>query len=1418
MNTIDQFLSELRSLEINLWAEGDRLRYKAPKETLTPALLQELRERKLEIIEFLHKANTASTSHLTPILPVPKDGHLPLSFAQARLWFLAQLEADSSAYNLPTAFRLTGSLNVTALEQSLSEIVRRHSILRTTFLSVDGQPKQVISSDIALKLPVIDLRQVPSDQPEAEAQRLANEEAQQPFDRATSPLFRFKLLRLSGLEYVLLLTIHHIVYDGWSYDIFFRELTALYNAFSSGKPSPLMELSIQYADFAVWQRDWLSGEVLESQLNYWKKKLSGDLPVLELPTDYPRPPIQTHRGAQESLELPPDLSERLKTLCQQKRTTLFMVLLAAFQILLSRHSGQEDMIVGTPIAGRNRLEIEGLLGLFVNTLVLRTDLSGNPSFRELLERVREVALGAYAHQDLPFEKLVEELHPERDLSRTPLFQVWFNMVNLADEHLYLSGLTVEPFQILETPSKFDLTLYVREQDSGIRLDLVYNAELFAPERMVEMLVQFNHLLMQIVAHPEERIAQFSLVTPTAESLLPNPSQLLDGTEEEPISAYFSRQAQRVPEKLAVVDTQVAWTYKELDTRSNQLANYLLEHGIKGQDVIAIYGHRSALLVWAILGVLKAGAAFVILDPAYPASRLINCLHLAQPQGWLQLESASSPPTELEEFLTTASSGCFLQLSQASVLTGYSSNHPEVAVDPDNLAYVAFTSGSTGMPKGIKGTHRPLSHFLKWHCQTFDLNQSDRFSLLSGLSHDPLLRDIFTPLSLGATLCIPKQQDIEIPGQLAEWMRQQEVSIAHLTPAMGQLLTETLSATSKIPSLRYVFFGGDVLTKHDVAKVRQLAPGVTCVNFYGATETPQAMGYFVVQNPNDRVEEGEPASLKESIPLGRGVADVQLLVLNTSQQLAGVGEVGEIYVRTPYLAQGYISDETLTQERFIINPFTKITGDKLYVTGDLGRYLPDGNIEFLGRTDHLVKIRGFRIELGEIEANLGQHPMVQQCAIVVREDVVGDKRLVAYVVPNQVQALTTSELRRFLKQKLPDYMVPSAFVMLDALPLTPNGKVDRRALPVPDQSGQEPEETFVAPRDELELQLTKIWEKVLGKKPIGIRDNFFELGGHSLLAVRLFAQIEKTFGKDLPLATLFQAPTVEQIANIFRQKEWSAPWSSLVAIQPEGSKPPLFAVHSGGGNVLNYRNLARYLGSDQPFYALQAQGLDGKQAPHTLIKDIAAHYVKAICSLQPEGPYFLGGHCFGGIVAFEMAQQLHAQGQPVALLAFFDTGGPNFRSTFSRRFSLLLMNLLQLEFKEKLSYIWQRVDWNLKTNRKIPEPIRNTYLYLRGVHRSPVASYIQEVLDALNHARRNYVPQAYLGQVTLFLGKLSGLSASHDPHVGWGEVALGGVEVHEVPGHHINMLEEPHIQVLAEKLKACLDKAQVDTSKKAYEAS
>jgi amino acid adenylation domain-containing protein len=1065
-----------------------------------------------------------------PLTRVDRQAELPLSFSQQRLWFLDQLQPGSALYNMPLGLRLKGELSVPALGASLGEVVRRHEVLRTVFESVEGRPVQKILPARPLDLGLVDLGGLEAGVREGELERLSHEEANRPFDLSRGPLLRGCLLRLGEREHVVLLNQHHIVSDGWSLGLLVREAVTMYEAFQSGKPSPLAELPIQYADFAVWQRQWLTGEVLDGQLAYWRSRLA-DLPVLELPTDRPRPAIQSSRGALHGSLLPAPIATGLRALSRAAGATPFMALLAAFELLLARHSGQQDFAVGIPIAGRRRAEIEGLIGFFINTLVLRADLSGSPDFGELLARVREITLGAYSHQDLPFEKILEELQPSRDLAHAPLFQVFFNMLNQPQAGARLPGLELEPVGSAAVEAKFDLTLYLSEEPTGgFRIQWVYNADLFDAARIADMARQLHAVLEQAIQDPGRSADRYSLLTAESQTVLPDLTAALPPVWHGAVHERFRTMASRDPDRPAVVDAQGSWSYRELSQRSNQLAHHLREAGIGCGDVVAIWSHRSAPFVGALLGTLEAGAAFVILDPAYPAAHLAGLLRSAGARAWLEVTAAGQPPLPLEDLLReraqTGELSCRIALSGdgpewMEVLAAGSRRGTRGATPagPDDLAYLAFTSGSTGTPKGILGAHGPLSHFLEWHCGTFGLGAGDRFSLVSGLAHDPLLRDVFTPLWTGGTLHIPETEVIGNPGRLARWFAGEGITVAHLTPAMAQLVAST--GAPALPRLRYAFFGGDVLTGADLEKIHRLAPAATLVNFYGATETPQAMGWRVA----------DPAAGRrwaDGVPVGRGIEGVQLLVLGRTGGLAGVGELGEIAIRTPYLAQGYLADPAATAERFPADPFSQPPGGRIYRTGDLGRYLPAGEVAFAGRADHQVKIRGFRIELGDIEAALASHPAVHKAAVLPHGQAEG-RFLAAFVVPAEEWALDRHQLRAYLAERLPAYMLPVVWVELPELPLTPNGKLDRRALSRLAISRSDLT-TETVPRTLAEELLAVIWGQVLGLERVGVQDNFFELGGHSLLATQVVSRIGSVFGVEMPLRRLFEAPTIAALAG------------------------------------------------------------------------------------------------------------------------------------------------------------------------------------------------------------------------------------------------------------------------------------------------
>lgn len=1094
-------------------------------------------------------------------------GRAPASFAQERLWFLDQMETAGSAYHMAGVVRLRGHVDVASLWSSLAGVVGRHEVLRTNFVSEDGQLVQIIANNERVHKVVIDLSQLSDDKQRESAERLMRIEAERPFNLATDPLIRAYLLKLSEQEHLLELVIHHIVSDGWSLGILIREISAQYGAFLKGQQSPLSEPPIQYADYAAWQRKQLKGGLLEKQLSYWRDQLCG-APVLELPTSRVRPRVQSIAGAKERMTIPADLTRRLKELSRQEGLTLFMTLLGSFQLLLMRWSGQTDVTVGTPVAGRTRGEVEELIGLFVNTVALRARLVGGESVREMLRRVREVTLQAYANQDAPFEILVEQLQPVRDLSYTPLIQVFFNMLNMPDPAIELAELSIEPEAPPEAGSKFDLTLYTREQDDELDCALVYNTDLFDRSRMIEFLDQFQHLLLQIVDDPNREVAGLSLVTPRVEGLLPNPYEQLNSICDETVVTRFASQARIAPKRVAVIGPRDAWTYREIDTRSNQLANCLLKSGITSQEVVAVYGCRSGSLLWAVLGILKAGAAFVILDHSYPAARLTDYLARAKPAGLICLQEAGNLPDTLRDYVETKSYRCWLELPglanavKDGALMSYSGESPNVRVAPEDLAYIAFTSGSTGEPRAVAGDHGPLAHFLRWHSSTFKLGETDRFSMLSGLAHDPLLRDVFSPLWLGATLCIPAQDDIETPGHLSAWMRREEITVAHLAPAMGQILTGSeIERDYTLGCLGYVFMGGDALTTQLVSRLRRLAPSVKCVNFYGATETPQAMGYFVVPADEDAGKQ-QLLGLDRVVPIGRGIEDVQLLVLNSSRQLCGVCELGEIYIRTPFLARGYLADAELTAERFITNPFTQAEGDRLYRTGDLGRYSPEGFVEYCGRLDQQLKIRGFRIDPTEIEITLCRHPQVSKTVVMARADDAGEKRLVAYVVARGKSAVSIGEMRAHLQERLPDFMVPTTFLIVDEVPLTPNGKVDKCALAArPLTIDANLAGGYVAPRTTTEQILSGVWSELLGLERVGTRDNFFELGGHSLLTMRVALRVRREFGVEMPVRTLFERPTIAELADLIEQelgKGNAAPLPVLRRISRESEVPLSFA--------------------------------------------------------------------------------------------------------------------------------------------------------------------------------------------------------------------------------------------------------------------
>ncbi|MCC5661302.1 amino acid adenylation domain-containing protein [Nostoc sp. XA010] len=1062
--------------------------------------------------------------HDLPLVPVSRHQDLPLSFAQKRLWLLEQLQPGNAAYHIPAAIQIQGQLNIPALAASFNEIIRRHEALRTVFIAEAGNPVQVVIPSLNLELPIIDLSSLP-EQREAEVLQLANEAAQQPFNLEQAPLLRISLLQLGEAEYILLLTMHHIISDGWSIGVFIREMAELYVAFAAGKPLTLASPPIQYADFASWQQQWLQGEVLEAHASYWKQKLGGNLPILELQSDRPRPKVQNFQGARESLILPKDLHLSLKTLSQKQEVSLFITLLAVFKILLYRLSGQEDIIVGSPVANRNRAEIEGLIGCFVNTLVLRSDLAGNPSFSEFLTRVRSVVLEAQDHQDMPFEKLVEELQLVRDLSRNPLFDVMLNFVNTPETALELPGLSLNLLDQIELESKFLMTLYVEEENGFLKLQLVYQSAVFSSDRMACFLKQYQYLLEQVVADVNQPIDSYSLVTPDLQ-ILPDPSAVLAEPQPKLVTNMFADWAKRTPQQVAICQGEHFWTYSQLAETALTIAKFL--HRTQPGEAIAVCGSRSFGLIASIIGILQSGGVLLTLDSNLSSYRQQIMLQAANVKHVLYVGARRQEDDWMRESIAitdvAADTGLLLVDSYPNL---EAVELPEIA--PDAPAYIFFTSGTTGIPKGVLGSHKGLGHFLQWQQQTFAIAPQDRSAQLTGLSFDVVLRDIFLPLTSGATLCLLEDSfDIQ-PDKIIAWLLSERISLLHTVPALAQSWLVNIPF-GNLHSLRWVFFAGEPLTETLVNRWRKAFSGSGIVNLYGPTETTLAKCYYIV-----------PEAIAPGVqPVGWTLPQTQALVLGHNKQLCGIGEPGEIVLRTPFCSLGYINAELEQQTRFVPNYFRKDAQDLLYYTGDRGRYLLDGSLEILGRLDRQVKIRGVRIELGEIESVFSQHPAVVETVVTCREDIPGQKRLVAYVVLKTGETLTIGKLRNFVKQQLPEYMLPSVLILLDALPLTANGKINRQALPIPDTNRPELEAAFVAPRNPVEKEIAAIWAEVLGLEQVGIDDNFFELGGHSLLATQVISRMRKVLNVDLPLRTLFETPTVAGIAAATQAQQQQSP--------------------------------------------------------------------------------------------------------------------------------------------------------------------------------------------------------------------------------------------------------------------------------------
>ena len=1335
--------------------------------------------------------------HETTQMPLPEEDAYPLSFAQERMWFLYQMDPSSPAYNVRSAFRLRGPVDTDVLERAINELASRHEALRTTYAIVDGQSQQMVAPAVRIPIMKEDFRHLRAADREGAAMRQASKLSLEPFDLVNGPVLRAATLRLGDQDAFLLIWIHHIATDGWSQTVMIRELGQLYEAFSRGRPSPLEPLPLRYVDHVRLQRAELRGQLLARQLDYWKKQLADASPVLTLATDHPRPAVQSFAGESRTLQMSAELSQSVRSLSRQEGATVFMTMLAAFEVLLSRYSGQSDLVIGTPIAGRGRKETEPLMGLFVNTLALPSRLADNPTFRQLLRRVHEQILEAYDFQDLPLERLVEALRPERSRSHMPLFQVLFSVEGDPATDFRIAGVSITTVPLESQTTKVDIHLAVFDELRGLRAQIEYDTNLFDPETIDRMLVHFEMLLAGIVADPDCSVLDYSLISEDEKQLLDSWNETgTDYPQQKTIHELFEIWAARTPDAVAVVAGDSHLTYGELNARSNQLARRLRELGVGPSVMVAFCLPRSPEMIIAMLAALKAGGTYVPLDPDYPHERI--ALMLADTAAPVLLTVKS-----LLESLPESSAKILCLDSDWDTIAGLSETNLQVQTTSEDLAYVIYTSGSTGKPKGVLVPHRGVVRLVtgtSW----MEVRQSDVFGQAANVCFDAATFEVWAPLLNGARLALLGEQ-VPTAEALRRQISRDGVTVMFLTSSLFNAVVDT--DVTALEGLRLLLTGGEVLSVPHARQAIQKLPGLRLANVYGPTENTTFTTCY-------EIPPKLPASVT-SIPIGAPISNTQVHVLDPKMQPVPVGVVGNLCISGDGLARGYLNQPERTAEAFADNPFSGEPGAKLYKTGDLARWRDDGVIEFLGRVDGQVKLRGFRVELGEVEAALQSHPAVRQAAAMVHERTPGDKSLVGYAVHDGQVATTAAELRKYLLGKLPGYMVPSMISFLDRMPLGPTGKIDRLSLPVPEISSRVDEP--ISPTSPTEETLRDIWRSVLGVEDLGIRDNFFDLGGHSLMAARMFSAIEKAFGQLLPLAVLFESPTIAELANYIDQPQGQSDRSSLVNIQPQGSRLPIYFMHSIGGGLFNCQPFVNLLGPDQPIYGFQPN--EDEPTPKTM-EALAETYVDELCRGQHRGPFCLAGYSFGGLLAYEMARQLEARGKQIAMLAVIDTGPMRSKPLTPR----VAMDV-SLAFLINLN--WWLIDDILKTPP--PETIRRlrskTHLACMRMVNSfrprPEALARIKLRNALNvdalpdHNRQlreihfaayeDYHPKPCGVPITLFRARSRPMFHSLRHDLGWCDLVTGTIEVIRISCHHGNILSAPHIQKVAQELQTVLDR-------------
>ncbi len=1350
-----------------------------------------------------------------PQAPSSGDGKYPLTIAQEGVWFLWNMEPKTPYYTSQALIELRGDVDLEVLQESWIALFEVHEAMRARFDQGEGPPFQTFApvDEACCRLPVTDLSHLPADLQKCFLRDAAGQEVEIPFDLRKGPLVRAQLFKLAENEYGLLRTMHEIAVDLWSVRVMMRDLSTLYHQISLGTGKFIESKQVRFRDYVCWERENIDRDKLQSQANYWREKLSGSLPVLALPTDRPRPHEPSYRSSSIDVLLSEELSQKLNALSRTCETTLFTTLLSAFNVLLHRYTGQDDVIIGAPLANRSRQETEDLVGFFLNMLPLRSDLSDNLSFLELLSRVRETVNGALSNADYPFSWMVEWAKIPRDPSISPVFQVMFNMFNYSDSSIESETLEMA-YRGLETGyTKYDLSLYAQQQGSRVSLQICYQTDLFERETIERMLTNFTVLLENIAADPERPVDRLRLLNDSEEKTLLRRFNNTDRDykNDKCLHVLFEEQAAKTPAATALVFDGVQLSYAELNERSNRLAHHLRMLGVKEETPVAVCVDRSFGMVAALLGVMKAGGTYVALEPTYPLLRLKDIIGDVQPP-FMVLEN------EQDRFEDYQGEKVLIQADGTGIENVPSSNPPPVTT-PASALNIVFSSGSTGKPKGAIVTMEAVLNRLFWMWDEYPFRSEDVAVFHKSYALVAATWECFGALLRGFPTVIASRQDVLDPAVFWKLLVDHDVSYLLATPPLlGGVLEQAEAQPSQRHRLRLATTSAERIPPQMVNRWRKVFPDVPLLNLYGSTEcSSNVTVYDTREMPHDAIR----------VPIGKPLPNTRVYLLDQHGSPVPIGVVGQMCVAGACVTRGYHNRAELNQEKFDRNPFSEQADSILYRTGDLARYRRDGTLELVGREDHQAKIRGFRVELQEIELLLCNHPAVREAVVIARaEESSGEassrgigNRLIAYLVPREGQTPTVDELRGRLRKRLPEYMLPSAFVMLNELPRLPSGKVDRGRLPEPDSSRPEFKRELQPPSNSVERRLVEIWEKVLNVRPIGVTDNYFELGGHSIQAVYLFNLINKHFGRQLPLATLFETPTIANLAALLSSDEL-LDFSSLVPVQPNGSRPPLFFVHDHGGEVISYRDLARRLGDDQPFFGLRAKMHDGASESPADIEQMAADYIEELRRIQPRGPYFIGGWCMGGVIALEIAQQLKSQGQQVALLTMIHSVPPAY-SVHLARFGPLrrllfrginradqeISSLREEEGVKKLSYLIRRMGQTVTIVRIQCEKAVGRVLSFINVGLPNSDAYLMRKRGAEQlHTYVKYEPRPFDGEVLLLRAAKQRIGAPSDPTLGWGELMNGNLSVKTFPGHRSNLLCEPRVCLLAEELRRCLEQA------------